>query len=405
MTNSNIIQLHSERIYFDHCATTKIYDEAQYILLKYSGNNFGNPSSLYKTARSLRKDLDNARETLALAFGCLDIDIVFTSGGTEADNLAIYGCSGMLFNAFPKESQRKLSPVLVSAIEHEAVLNPAKALLAGEIRVGCDGLLDLDHLKSLLDDYQASQEELKLVSVMLVNNETGVIQPLEEVASMVKRYYPNALIHSDCVQAFGALDIREVTKDIDLMSFSAHKFGGPMGTGALVMRSRARKNFTSLIRGGQQERGYRAGTENLPAIMAMAEAAKICVARREKETARLKRLAEKLNCGIKKISREISLVASETKKIDHIMLFHIPGVYGEEICYLLDKENIEVSTGSACAAGAREPSHVLLAMGWTRREARQVIRVSLGRTNTEEEIDRFLFSFQKVLESFPQFSF
>jgi cysteine desulfurase len=138
--------------------------------------------------------------------------------------------------------------------------------------------------------------------------------------------------------------------------------------------------------------------------MAMAEAAKICSTKREKETARLKRLAEKLNEGIKKISAEISLVANESKKIDHIMLFHIPGVYGEEICYLLDKENIEVSTGSACAAGAREPSHVLLAMGWARREARQVIRVSLGRTNTEEEIDRFLFSFQKVLESFPQFS-
>jgi len=390
----------SERIYFDHCATTKMYDEVKNVLLEYLGDNFGNPSSLYQTGRSLRKALDDARETLANEFGCDDTDIIFTSGGTESDNLAVYGCANSFFNSSATKDKGQLPQILVSSIEHEAVLKPAHLIHASLIKVLPNGVLDLEYLQTLLEEYKMSKAEVLFVSVMLVNNETGVIQPIGDAADLVKSYYPDALIHSDCVQAFASLDVREMTGEIDLMSFSAHKFGGPMGTGALVVRKRARRNFQPVMRGGEQERGYRSGTENLPAIIAMAKAAQVSAAKRAEETKRLSRLAQKLKEGIKEISSEIIVVSEEVKKIEYIILLHTPNVFGEEICYLLDKENIEVSTGSACAAGAREPSHVLLAMGWPRQKARQVIRISLGWTSSDTEIDRFLHSFSKVLKSF-----
>ncbi len=390
----------SERIYFDHCATTKMHDGARDALLEYLGDNFGNPSSLYQRARSLRKALDDARETLANEFGCDDTDVIFTSGGTESDNLAVYGCSNSFSNPFRSLDKDRLPPILVSSVEHEAILKPALLVGASLIEVLPNGTVDLGHLRSLLEEYKAGKAEVYLVSVMLVNNETGVIQPIGDVADLVKSYYPNALIHSDCVQAFGSLDVRDMTGGMDLLSFSAHKFGGPMGTGALVARKGARKNFKPVMSGGQQEQGYRSGTENLPAIIAMARAAQISAAKRLQETKRLNLLAQKLKEGIKKIAPEAVVVAEEAKKIEYIMLLHTPNIFGEEICYLLDKENIEVSMGSACAAGAREPSHVLLAMGWPRQKARQVIRISLGWTNSEADIDRFLSVFPKVLKSF-----
>ncbi|MCL5047249.1 MAG: cysteine desulfurase [Firmicutes bacterium] len=384
-----------KRIYFDHCATTPMYEEVKDLLGSWLRSDFKNPSGLYKTSRILRRSLDDAREELAKEFFCRDTDIIFTSGGTESDNAAIYGLSGS------RESSvgEGLSPVIVSSIEHEAILRPAQFLGASVVNTHPNGSLDLDHLEDLLKLRKSADTVLKLVSIMAVNNETGVIQPLSEAADLVRSYFPDAFIHSDCVQAFSSRDIAETAALADALSFSAHKFGGPIGVGALVLKKQARKSFIPFMRGGQQERGYRAGTENLPAILGMAKAASLCATGKETELKNLTLLAERLLTGLKSIDSNISVVGRDSAKVAHIMLLHIPDIRGEELCYLLDVEGIEVSTGSACAAGAREPSHVLLSMGWGTKEAKEVIRVSFGRTNTEAEVDEFLRKLQKAVRA------
>ncbi len=382
-----------KRIYFDHCATTPMYGEVRELLIARLCDDFKNPSGLYRSSRSLRRTLDDAREKLAKEFCCQDTDIIFTSGGTESDNAAIRGLAGS--NGPPGDGE--FPAVIVSGVEHEAVLKPAQFLGASVIGTLPDGTADLNHLEDLLKVRKRNNAGLRLVSMMAVNNETGVIQPVPEAVALVKSYYPDAFVHSDCVQAFSSVDISKIAAGADALSFSAHKFGGPIGVGALVVKKEARKTFMPLMRGGQQENGYRAGTENLPAILGMAEAAFICGLKKPTETKRLRLLAERLDAGLKSISTHISLVGANSVKVPQIMLLHIPGAAGDELCYLLDLEGVEVSTGSACAAGAREPSHVLTAMGWDKKRAKQVIRVSLGRTNTEAEVDAFLTKLRKVL--------
>jgi cysteine desulfurase len=325
---------------------------------------------VYATARRARRALDDARDALAGVIGCEPGEVVFTSGGTEADNLAVLGVHG-----------RVAGPVVVSAIEHDAVLNPARRVGARLVRPTAEGVVDLDALAAALD------EEVTLVSVMAVNNEVGTIQPLAEVVAAVRRRAPRALIHCDAVQAVLWRDLRVELAECDLVAVSAHKFGGPKGVGALVVRRRASRAVEPLCLGGGQERSLRPGTENVAGIVAMAAAAVAAADERPAACTRtgklrdrfLDRLAVALPEMVESVPRALTAPGHA-----HV---RFPSVSAEELLVLLDEAGVAASAGSACAAGAIEASHVLSAMGWNGRAAREAVRFTLGPGTTEGEVD------------------
>lgn len=343
------------------------------MLWRSSAEQWANPSGTHSAARRARCLLDEARESLATTLGAEAGEVVFTSGGTEADNLAVSGVH-----------RRRGGRVLASAIEHHAVLGPAQAAGASLIAVDRDGLLDLDHLSMLLDP------SVSLVSVMLVNNEIGVVQDLDLIASVVRARAPDALIHTDAVQAFPWLDVAALARSADLVSISAHKFGGPRGVGALVVRRRARAGLEPLALGGGQEGELRPGTENLPGILAMTAAATATVTERTDVVGRVGSYRDCLGEAL----RETVPGCFETGHLKHrvagICHLGFEAVEAEELLFLLDEEGIAASAGSACASGAIEPSHVLLAMGLGRESARSCVRFSLGHATTTEEVEHVI---------------
>jgi cysteine desulfurase len=365
--------------YLDHAATTPMCAEAVAAMLPFLVDRYGNPSGGHTVARAARRALDDARERLARLLGARPGDVVFTSGGTEADNLAV---SGVASGA---------GTVLCSAVEHPAVLEAS--LAAGGRTVGVDhrGVVDLGALAEMLD------EKVRLVSVMLVNNETGVRQPLEAVIALVRERAPGALVHTDAVQAFGWLDVASLTADADLVSVSAHKFGGPKGVGALVARDRA-SLLRPILRGGPQERERRAGTQNLAGIVAMAAAAEATVRDREKARLRVRELSTRLVGGILEAVAGVHEAVSQNDRIDAICNLGVEGVEAEELLVVLDELGVCASAGSACASGAVQPSHVLLAMGRTIEEAKRHVRLSLGHATTAADIDAVLLAFPKAVE-------
>jgi cysteine desulfurase len=356
--------------YLDHAATTPLRADAVAAMLPFLTVEYGNPSGVYATARRARRALDDARDALAGVIGCEPGEVIFTSGGTEADNLAVLGVHG-----------RVAGPVVVSAIEHDAVLNPARRVGARLVRPTAEGVVDLDALAAALD------ETVTLVSVMAVNNEVGTIQPLAEVVAAVRRRAPRALIHSDAVQAVPWRDLRVELAECDLVAISAHKFGGPKGVGALVVRRRATRAVEPLCLGGGQERSLRPGTENVAGIVAMAAAAVAAADERPAACMRtcklrdgfLDRLAVALPEMVESVPRALTAPGHA-----HV---RFPGVLAEELLVLLDEAGVAASAGSACAAGAIEPSHVLSAMGWKDRAAREAVRFTLGPGTTEGEVD------------------
>ena len=356
--------------YLDHGATTPVMREVVDEMLFYLREGFANPSGLYRQARDARRAIDDARDILSEEFGCQAGEIVFTSGGTEADNLAILGV---------ERSDR--GHVLVSAIEHHGVLRPAESIGAKIAPVASNGLIDLDRLGPLLDD------ATELVSVMAVNNEIGTIQPIADVVELVRSLAPDALIHCDAVQALAFCDVKTLTRGCDLVSYSAHKIGGPKGVGALVVNDRARARLHPILRGGSQERDLRAGTENVAGIAGFAVAVKITSERRPETVERVCALRDRF---VDELVHEIPGVhESVARSLRHPGNAHLvfPGVANEELLLLLDRYGVAASAGSSCASGAIEPSHVLIAMGMAPEEARSCIRFTLGQGSSGDEID------------------
>ena len=364
--------------YLDHAATTPLRPEALAAMLPFFGERFGNPSGAHRHARAARRALDEARGELSAVLGCAPGEVVFTSGGTESDNLAVLGTVA-----------GRPGTVLVSAVEHRAVLAPARSVGAYLVPVGTSGVVDLGALAALAGAARELGAPVTLVSVMLVNSETGVVQPVEALRDATAPDAAEALLHCDAVQGLTWLDVAARTADCDLVSISGHKFGGPTGIGALVVRPRAAAVLRPVLRGGPQESELRAGTQNVAGAVAMAVAARLAVAERAETVRRIAALRDRLADGLVASAGALEL-APRASRVAGSCHLRFPGVSGEELVIDADAHGVAASTGSACASGAREPSHVLAAMGMSGAEAREVVRFSLGATTTASEVDHAL---------------
>lgn len=360
---------HGDVAYLDNAATTPMRPEAVEAMLPFLAGEFANPSGAHGPGRRARRAVDDARDAVAAALGCAPGEVVFTSGGTEADNLAISGVH-----------ERRGGRIVVSAVEHPAVLRPAARLGARVAPVDADGVVDLDALAELLTP------EVRLVSVMAVNSEVGVVQPVADVVALVRERAPEALVHCDAVQAVPWLDVATLCGGCDLVSMSAHKFGGPKGVGALVVRAPATSAIAAVAHGGGQERGLRPGTENVAGIVATGVAAALTLAQRPATVARVAALRDRLVDGLIADVPGARESAPRALRVAGSAHLRFAGLDGEELAFLLDEVGVSASVGVACQSGAREPSPVLLAMGWTSAEARRAVRFSLGWATRPEEI-------------------
>ncbi|MGH8979390.1 MAG: cysteine desulfurase family protein, partial [Acidimicrobiales bacterium] len=373
--------------YLDHAASTPMRPEVTAAMAPFARDVFGHASGSHRQARAARQALEEARDQVAALLGAAPGEIVFTSGGTEADNLAVFGVAGNVARARVGSSAPAV--LVCSAIEHEAVLGPcaaAAARLPGveHVRVGVDtsGVVDLDRLAEILD------EEVALVSVMLANNEVGTVQPLTEVVPLVRAVAPRAVVHTDAVQAAAWLDMTTAAAGADLVSISAHKLGGPKGTGALVVREGTA--LDPILIGGGQERERRGGTHDVAGAVGLAAAFAAAAAGRQEEALRVSALRDRLADGI----RAAVPAVAEAADRKHVLPGHchlcFEGVDRQELIVLLDEAGVCVSGGAACASGALEPSHVLGAMGVPVTAARGAIRFSFGHTSAAADVERAL---------------
>jgi cysteine desulfurase len=359
--------------YLDHAATTPMRPEAVAAMLPFLTEHFGNPSGSHAVARRAKAALEDAREEAAAALGCDPHEVVFTAGGTEADNLAIAGIVG----------RRGGAPVC-SATEHHAVLHATEALGGRTIDVDGEGIVDLDHLRHVLTEGRTT-----VVSVMLANNEVGTVQPLADVIEVVRAHAPDAVVHTDAVQAFPWLDLAApdgAAAHADLVAVSAHKFGGPKGVGALVVRGPDTK-LAPILHGGGQEEERRSGTHNLAGIVSMAAAMTATVQQRAATVARVRALRDRLVDTLLADVPGTAETGSRGTKIAGNAHLRFEGVESEALLFLLDEAGVCASAGSACASGAIEPSHVLTAMGVSAESARSSVRFSLGSTTTDDDVD------------------
>jgi cysteine desulfurase len=369
-------------IYLDNAATTPVRPEARDAMLPFLGACYGNPSSVHRWGREARAALDDARARLAALIGARPSEVVFTRGGTEADNLAVAG----------RVRCGKGAPLVCSAIEHKAVLAAARAAApASSLRVlpvTPDGVADLAALEELLVPRPC------VVSVMWVNNEVGTIQPVDTVAERCAE--AGVPFHTDAIQAFGKLPVRVDRVPVTMVSLSAHKFGGPKGVGALYVRRGT--TVMPFIHGGGQERGLRSGTEDVASAVAMAVAAEIAEREREDTMRRLARLQHRLEEGLRARVPELTVNGAGAPRVPTISNVSVPGVDPEALLLSLDMEGIAVSSGSACSSGAFEASAVLTAMGLPPETARPSIRISTGHATTDAEIDRVIEAFPAVVD-------
>ncbi|MBR1227324.1 MULTISPECIES: cysteine desulfurase family protein [unclassified Bradyrhizobium] len=369
-----------DRIYLDWNATTPLRPEAK-AALAAAWELAGNPSSVHTEGRQARRLVEDARATVAAAVGARPQDVVFSSGGTEANALA-------LTPGLRRGAGQPVQRLLVSAIEHASVLSGGRFPpdVIKTIKVTASGLVDLDHLRELLNGPPA------LVSVMLANNETGAIQPVAEVARVV--HEAGGLLHVDAIQAFGkiAFDINSI--EADLITLSAHKIGGPKGVGAVVLAGDV-QGLEPLLRGGGQELGRRAGTENVAGISAFGAAAKAAMAALEVDAGRLAGLKSSLEDGLKQTPRMI-VFSEAAPRLPNTTLFSVPGLKAETAVIGFDLAGIAVSSGSACSSGKVQPSHVLNAMGQGRELAQGAVRLSLGWSTSQTDIELALKAWRKL---------
>ena len=356
-------------VYLDHAATTPIFDvaiDAMQVALR----KVGNPSSLHSEGRSTRKDVEDAREIIAKAIDCLPSEVIFTGSGTEADNAAIKG----LF----WKSGKKV--IVISAIEHHAVLDPARWLVDHEgaevidIPVNKSGVIDLTFLRDLIDK---RGDEIALIAVMHSNNETGVIQPVGEVVKIAGEIP----VHTDAVQSFTKVALSYKDLGVTSMALSAHKVGGPHGIGALILR-RAYE-IPALLHGGGQEREIRSGTLNAPSIVAFAAA----VASKKYLADQVVELRKKFEAGVLASTPDAYINGVGADRLPGIVNVTFPGTQSDSLLLLMDSEKVSCSTGAACSAGVHRPSHVLLAMGHSEITAQSSLRFSLGADSTQADVD------------------
>jgi len=374
-------------IYLDHAASTPVREEVIQAMMPWLSEHPGNPSGSHRLAREARRAIDDARDHVASLVGAEPGNVIFTSGGTESDNLAIDGTLGV-----------KGGQVLCSAIEHPAVLEPVRE--SGGIVAPTDatGRVDLESLANLLDSFA----DISLVSVMMVNNETGVINDINTIADLISEKTPETVIHTDAVQATSWLDISESSKKVHLISITGHKFGGPKGAGALILRDGV--NLSPVIRGGGQERERRSGTQNVPAIVGLGEAARLIQIERLKINERVTDLRDKLENGlIEKISGTSRTLPKETPRTPGIAHLCFKNIENEALLFLLENQGIYASAASSCASGAQEVSHVLQAMGVDLKTAGGSIRFSLGQTTTDEEIEQALIAVPDAVDQLRGF--
>jgi cysteine desulfurase len=383
--------------YLDHAATTPMRPEAIDAMLPFLDVRFANPSGAHRMARDARRAIDDARDEFAALIGARPGEVVFTSGGTESDNLAVFGAG----RAGAAGLTAAHGTVVCSAVEHHAVLDPVVALGGRTVAVDATGRLDLDDLAAVLEAEAARADAgesagVRLVSLMAANNEVGTIQPLAEAAEVVRRLAPTAVLHTDAVQAFCWTDVAELTSVADLVSLSAHKFGGPKGVGVLVVRDGIALVPRQI--GGGQERGHRSGTQNVPGIAAAAVAARSSADGRTAEIERIGNLRDRLLDGL--VASVPGLVETgavpaaggplRSGRVAGTAHVCIEGVESEALLFLLERAEVYASAASSCSSGAMETSHVLEAMGVPAAMRNGSLRLSLGWASTDAEVDHAL---------------
>ena len=364
----------SETAYLDHAATTPMRPEAVEAMLPWLRDGGGNPSGSHRLARAARRAVDDARDELAELVGCRAGEIVFTSGGTEADNLAVTGC--LVAGAVP----------VCSAVDHHAVLDPVRALGGRVAAVDAAGRVDLDDLARVLRDGDGGT--VGVVSVLLAGNEVGTVQDLDGVREVVHAEAPGAVLHTDAVQAFAWLDVAPRAAAADLVSLSGHKFGGPSGVGVLVVREPVR--LRPMLLGGGQERGRRSGSLPVAAIVGLAAGAQACAEDRKAVVDRVAAQRDRLTDGLLAAIPGAVETGERRHKVASNCHLCIPGVEAETLLFLLDQEGVCASAASSCASGAAEPSDVLAALGVPAALSGGSLRLSLGWTTTDADVARAL---------------
>jgi len=367
--------------YLDFAATTPMRPEAIEAMEPYLSGLFGNPSGGHSVARAAKTALEEAREEIAAILGAEPREVVFTAGGTEADNLAVKGAARAARDAGRGEG------IVTTAFEHKGVLAACDRLerdgfRTARIRATPGGLVDVEALGAALDPGTV------VVSVMLVNNEVGTIQPLEEIVALVRQHAPQARIHTDAVQAVPWLDVARVTAGVDLVAISAHKFGGPKGTGALVVRGGT--PLEPLIEGGGQEWGLRSGTSNVAGVVAMAAALRATCAARDTDVVRIAALRDRLVSGLSAAVPGTFENGDRASKVAGNAHLGFTGIEAEALLVALDTRGVCAAAGSSCSSGATEPSHVLEAMGVARADALASVRLSLGAASVDADVDTAL---------------
>jgi len=374
-----------EKIYLDYNSTTPMDEAVVETMRQVMIGNYGNPSSFHGFGGKAKAAMDEARGKIAAVLGAESSEIYFTSGGTEADNLALKGA------AYAR--QKKGKHIITSKIEHHAVLESAHFLEKNGFEVTyleCDrdGVVSIDQLRRVI------KPETTIVSVIMANNETGVIQPIREMAAVCRE--AGVLFHTDAVQAVGKVPVNVKDLDVDMLSLSAHKFYGPKGIGALYIRQGVR--ITPLLHGGSHEKRKRAGTENVPAIVGMAKAVEIAAEKLDSEHARMTELGDYFIEQVQSKIPEVYLNGSRDNRVPSTVNLSFKGVEGESIILSLDLKGIAVSSGSACTSGTLEASHVLAAMGIDTILAQGSIRFSLGRHTTREQLDYTVSVLPEIIE-------
>jgi len=383
------------RVYLDFNATTPVEPEVLDAMIPYFSAEFANAASIHTPGQRARAAVETAREQVAALIGARAQEIVFTSGGTESDNHAVFGVVVQAFLPVPTSKNPDPSPhIITAAIEHEAVLNACQALEKSGVRVtflaaNREGQIDLDELR------QAVRPETVLITVMHANNELGTVQPLEEVGRIAKER--DIYFHTDAVQSAGKVPIDVNKVGVDLLSLSAHKFYGPKGIGALYIRGGTR--LRQLLYGGHHQRGFRPGTENVAGIVGLGKAAEIARESLAADARRVSTLRNKLEQGLLARVPHTRVNGGASSRTPNTTNLVFPGIEGEALLIALDLKGLACSTGAACSSGAVEPSHVLTAIGLPPEEARASLRFSLGRHTTEQEID---FALQVVPSAVEQ---
>jgi len=378
-------------VYLDHAATSPIRPS---VLAHYSKalEQVGNPAAVHSFGQSSRQMLEEARETIAASIGCDRNEVIFTSGGTESDNLAV---KGLYWQRHGLDRNRTL--IVTSSAEHAAVLDAVNWLVTEQgaeahfVSMNDDGVLDLAELSDVLEK---RSEQIALVSLMWANNEIGVVHPIQKITELAREYA--IPVHSDAIAALGHIPVNFSASGLTAMTITGHKVGSPVGVGALVL-ARSEK-LTPVLHGGGQERNFRSGTPDAAAASAMALALKEAVDEQVHQEILHARLSARLVAGVREVAPDVKVSSEHAPRLANNVHFRFPGCLGDSLLFVLDINGVSVSTGSACAAGVSSPSHVVLSLGANSDEAMGTMRITFGHNSTEADVDAFLDAFPKAYE-------